>query len=336
MNKIAILGSGSWGTALAVTLSKKGYDTSIWARRSSLAEELNEFRENKQYLPGVKLPDSISSSSDLKEVMDGAKYIIMSIPTHGIREVAGQIKDLIDPGAIIINTSKGIEPGTLMLQHEIIEEELPEMYERLAVLSGPSHAEEVGKEMPTAVVVASRNSAVATEIQDLFISSSFRVYTNSDVIGVEVGGALKNVIALATGISVGLGFGDNSKAALITRGLTEIARIGKKMGAQEMTFAGLTGMGDLVVTCNSLHSRNLRAGIALGQGKKLDIVLEEMGMVVEGVRTAKATMELSKKYDVELPISKEVYNVLFEDLEPEKAVVNLMTRVKKHEVEHVF
>ena len=307
MKKIAILGSGSWGTALALTLSKKGYDVNIWARRSSLAEEINKNKENKQYLPGIILPDNIFCSSDLEEIINGAKYIVMSIPTHGIREVTGLIKDLIEEDAIIINTSKGIEPGTLMLQHEIIEEELPEFYNRLAVLSGPSHAEEVGKELPTAVVVASKNNDVATEVQDLFISTQFRVYTNSDVVGVEVGGALKNVIALATGISVGLGFGDNTKAALITRGLTEIARVGKKMGANEFTFAGLTGMGDLVVTCNSLHSRNLRAGIALGQGKKLDKVLEEMGMVVEGVRTAKATMELSKKYDVELPISKEVF-----------------------------
>ncbi|SMB94459.1 glycerol 3-phosphate dehydrogenase (NAD(P)+) [Desulfonispora thiosulfatigenes DSM 11270] len=336
MNKVAVLGSGSWGTALAITLAKKGYDTNIWARRSSLAQELNENKENKQYLPGVVIPNNIYSSADLEKVIHKAKYIVMSIPTHGIREVALQLKNIIKPDSILINTSKGIEPGTLMLQHEVIEEEIPEMYERIALLSGPSHAEEVGKELPTAVVVASRISEVATEIQDLFISPKFRVYTNLDVIGVEVGGALKNVIALATGIADGLGFGDNTKAAIITRGLTEIARIGKKMGANDLTFAGLTGIGDLVVTCNSMHSRNRRAGIAIGQGKKLDTILAEMGMVVEGVRTCKATMELSKKYDVELPISKEVYNVLFEGVTPEKAVVNLMTRLKTHEVESVF
>lgn len=336
MKNIAVLGAGSWGTALSITLAKKGYNVKLWARRPELAKELNSIKENLKYLPGVVIPYNVVCSSDIDKVIHNSKYVVLSVPTHGLRDLAAKIKNLITDDTVLINTAKGIEPDTLMLQHEIIEEVIPEATFRLAVLSGPSHAEEVGREQPTTVVVASKNGEIAKEVQDLFITPKFRVYTNSDVIGVEIGGALKNVIALATGISDGLGFGDNTKAAIITRGLSEIARIGKKMGANLHTFSGLTGIGDLVVTCDSMHSRNRRAGIAIGKGKKLETVLEEMGMVVEGVRTTKAAIQLCEKFNVDLPIAQEVNNVLFEGVKPEEAVVNLMTRMKTHEVEELL
>lgn len=335
MEEIAVLGAGSWGTALAVTLAKKGFSIKLWARRAEQAEKINKIKENVQYLPGVVIPYNIICMTDLEKALHNCNYIVLSVPTHGLRDLAKQIKDFIKPADILINTAKGIEPNTLMLMSEILEQEIPDISSRLAVLSGPSHAEEVGKEQPTAVVVASKKEDTATKVQDLFITPKFRVYTNSDIVGVEIGGALKNVIALATGISDGLGFGDNAKAGLITRGITEIARLGIKMGARPSTFAGLTGIGDLVVTCTSMHSRNRRAGIAIGKGKNLAEILNSMGMVVEGVRTAKAAALLCKKYEVDLPISLEVYNVLFRGIKPEEAVIRLMTRVKKHEVEDI-
>lgn len=335
MKNAAILGAGSWGTALAVTLAKKGIGINLWCRNETQALQLTKIRENLKYLPGVILPQNIKIVSDLKEAIHNIDYVVMSIPTHGIREVLKKIAPLLKPSAIVVNTAKGIEPDTLMRLSQVFEDEIPGIRERFCVLSGPSHAEEVSRDMPTTVVSASTKRQTAEKVQELFISPKFRVYTNPDVVGVEIGGALKNVIALATGISDGLGFGDNTKAALITRGMTEIARLGVKMGANPLTFAGLTGIGDLVVTCTSMHSRNRRAGIALGQGKKLDEVLEDMGMVVEGVRTTKAVQMLGEKYDVDLPIAQEVFKVLFKGLEPHEAVVNLMTRMRTHEMEEI-
>ncbi|KJS83431.1 MAG: glycerol-3-phosphate dehydrogenase [Peptococcaceae bacterium BICA1-8] len=336
MKSVAILGAGSWGTALAITLAKKGVNVKLWCRNTEQAVQLVKSKENVKYLPGVILPHNIEILSDLKESVQGMDCIVFAVPTHGIRDILKQLRQLIASDSIIVNTAKGVEPDTLMRLSEVFEDEIPGIDSRFCVLSGPSHAEEVGRDMPTTVVAASRNRETAELVQDIFMTPKFRVYTNPDVVGVEIGGALKNVIALATGISDGLGFGDNTKAALITRGMTEIARLGVKMGANPLTFAGLTGIGDLVVTCTSMHSRNRRAGIALGQGKDLKSVLRDMGMVVEGVRTTKAVVMLGKKFDVELPISSEVYNVLFNDSNIKEGVVNLMTRIKTHEMEEII
>jgi len=335
MKKIAILGAGSWGTALAVMLSKKGIDVKLWCRGAEQAFQLVNIRENLKYLPGVILPQNINITTDLDEAVLNVDCIVLAVPTHGIRELLQNSIHLLTPSTVLVNTAKGIEPETLLRISEIFEDEIPGISQRFCVLSGPSHAEEVGRDMPTTVVAASVNRKIAEMVQDIFISPKFRVYTNPDVVGVEIGGALKNVIALATGISDGLGFGDNTKAALITRGMTEIARLGVKMGANPLTFAGLTGIGDLVVTCTSMHSRNRRAGIALGQGKELNAVLRDMGMVVEGVPTTKAVVMLGEKYNVNLPIASEVYNFLFSGINAQEGVVNLMTRIRTHEMEEV-
>lgn len=335
MRKVAILGAGSWGTALAVTLSKKGINVRLWCRSKEQAAKIISTKENEKYLPGVILPHNLDILTDLSEAVRNIDFIVLAVPTHGIREILPKIIHLLTPSTILVNTAKGIEPNSLLRLSEVFEEEIPGISQRFCVLSGPSHAEEVGRGMPTTVVAASVNRETAEMVQDVFITSKFRVYTNPDVVGVEIGGALKNVIALATGISDGLGFGDNTKAALITRGMTEIARLGVKMGANPLTFAGLTGIGDLVVTCTSMHSRNRRAGIALGQGKNLNDILREMGMVVEGVRTTKAVIMLGEKYQVDLPIASEVYNALFKGVNPKEGVVNLMTRIRTHEMEEI-
>lgn len=335
MRKVTILGAGSWGTALAVTLAKKGIEVNLWSRNPKHVSQLQTIKENLNYLPGVILPQNINFISDLRIAVQNMECIVLAIPTHGIREVLQDLSQFLDSSAILVNTAKGIEPDTLMRLSQVFDDELPGINERFCVLSGPSHAEEVSRDMPTTVVAAATNREVAEKVQDIFMTPKFRVYTNPDVVGVEIGGALKNVIALATGISDGLNFGDNTKAALITRGMTEIARLGVKMGANPLTFAGLTGIGDLVVTCTSMHSRNRRAGIALGQGKNLNDILKDMGMVVEGVRTTKAVLLLAENYEVDLPIASEVYNVLFNSTSPQEAVVNLMTRIRTHEMEEI-
>ena len=335
MKHIAVLGAGSWGTALAATLARKGLLVNLWARRQEQVDEINTLRENVKYLPGVVLPDNIKATTNLEEALANTEDIVLAVPSHSTRNIIQMIKNYLKPNSAIINTAKGIEPETLLRLSQVAEEEIPGISSRFAVLSGPSHAEEVGKAMPTAVVVASSSRKTAERFQELFFSPTFRVYTNPDVIGVEVSGALKNVIALATGISVGLGFGDNTAAALVTRGMTEIARLGVKMGANPLTFAGLTGIGDLVVTCTSRHSRNRRTGIALGQGQSLENILSEMNMAVEGVRTTKAIMKLKEKYNVNLPISEEVYKVLFQGVNPKDGVINLMTRDPVKEIEEV-
>lgn len=337
MKKITVLGAGSWGTALAIVLANNGWPVNLWCRTQEQKEQMIMKRENTKYLPGVVLPGNITISSNLEEVLTDPSplCIVFSVPTNAVRETLNKVKHLLKSSTILVNTAKGIETNTLKRLSEVFEDELPGISDRFCVLSGPSHAEEVARGVPTTVVAASSIRKVAEKVQDIFISPQFRVYTNPDVIGVEIGGALKNVIALATGISDGLGYGDNSRAALITRGMTEIARLGVKMGASPLTFAGLSGIGDLVVTCTSMHSRNRRAGIALGQGKDLETVLKEMGMVVEGVNTTRSINKLKEKYDVELPISQEVYNVLFKGVSPREGVVNLMTRMRKHEMENV-
>ncbi|MBM7648003.1 glycerol-3-phosphate dehydrogenase (NAD(P)+) [Bacillus ectoiniformans] len=332
--KVAVIGAGSWGTALAMVLADNGHEVRLWAHNEARIKEINEQHTNQQYLPDIKLPANIKGYSSLKEALAGVEQVILAVPTKAIREVLGLMKECQEQPLVIVHVSKGIEPNTLLRISEMIEEEMPDgLYKDIVVLSGPSHAEEVSLRHPTTVTVSSKNMAAAELIQDLFMNQHFRVYTNADLIGVEIGGALKNIIALAAGISDGLGYGDNAKAALITRGLAEIARLGTKMGANPLTFSGLTGIGDLIVTCTSVHSRNWRAGNMLGKGHKLEEVLDKMGMVVEGVRTTKAAHQLSDKYEVNMPITDALYQILFQDQDPKAAVDELMARMKKREME---
>jgi glycerol-3-phosphate dehydrogenase (NAD(P)+) len=336
MDKIAVLGAGSWGTALAMVLADNGHTVTLWGKRTEQINEINEYHTNKRFLPEIGLPNTLKATTDLEDAVDGANSILLVVPTKAIREVCQKLNTILNRPVTIIHASKGIEPNTSKRVSELIEEEISEANrEAIVVLSGPSHAEEVALRHPTTVTVASKNMEEARKVQDLFNNQYFRVYTNEDIVGVEIGGALKNIIALAAGITDGLGYGDNAKAALITRGLAEIIRLGKAMGANTQTFAGLTGMGDLIVTCTSVHSRNWRAGNLLGQGKSLDEVLENMGMVVEGVRTTEAAYHMANEIGVEMPIVNELYAVLFEGKDPKNAVDSLMSRGKRHETESV-
>ncbi|SEN27610.1 NAD(P)H-dependent glycerol-3-phosphate dehydrogenase [Lihuaxuella thermophila] len=335
--RVAVLGAGSWGTALATVLAENGCEVTLWARRQAVADEINRFRTNEKYLPGVTIPPRIAASTSISDAVRGKDLVLFVVPSHAMREIAAIASRWIRADALIVHATKGFEVGTLKRMTEVLKEELPqELHPNIAVLSGPSHAEEVIKKLPTTVVVASERQKTAEEVQAIFINSYFRVYTNPDVIGVEVGGALKNIIALAAGLADGLGFGDNSKAALITRGLAEIARLGLAMGAKPITFVGLAGVGDLVVTCTSRHSRNWRAGHMLSQGKKLEQVLEEMGMVVEGVKTTRVAHALSRHYQVEMPLTEQLYAVLFEGKDPEQAVKDLMSRGRTGELEEII
>ncbi|WP_347491452.1 NAD(P)H-dependent glycerol-3-phosphate dehydrogenase [Desulfoscipio sp. XC116] len=337
--QIAVLGAGSWGTALAHHLAGDGCagcTVKLWARRLEHVKEIETCRENKRYLPGVFLPGNIQITADLEQALAGAQCVVFSVPSHTFRSVAREALPFIRAGAHIVNTAKGIEEDTLLRLSEVFAGEAgPHRAENYAVLSGPSHAEEVALQMPTAVVVASASPHTAVLVQDLFMRDNLRVYTNPDILGVELGGALKNVIALGTGIVDGLSGSDNSKAALMTRGLAEITRLGLAMHANPLTFAGLAGLGDLIVTCTSRHSRNRRAGIAIGRGKTLQQALEEVNMVVEGVRTTRAAHGLAAAWGIEMPITEQMYRVLFHDVPPQSAVNNLMTRVKTREVEEV-
>ncbi|WP_101844099.1 NAD(P)H-dependent glycerol-3-phosphate dehydrogenase [Halobacillus sp. Marseille-P3879] len=334
MGKVAVLGAGSWGTALAIVLADNGNDVYLWSHREQHAAEINENHTNERYLKGIEIPSSIHASSDMKSVTAEADHIVLVVPTKAVREVCKELVGYLNQKVTITHAAKGIEPETYKRVSEIIAEEIPDkFYKDIVVLSGPSHAEEVSLKHPTTVTVSSKDLNVAATVQDLFINEKFRVYTSPDLVGVELGGALKNIIALGAGISDGLGFGDNAKAALITRGLAEIARLGTSMGANPLTFSGLTGIGDLIVTCTSPHSRNWRAGNKLGKGADLNQVLEEMGMVVEGVRTTKAAYQLSKKQQVDMPITSGIYRILFEDADPRDVVTQLMTRIRRHEME---
>jgi glycerol-3-phosphate dehydrogenase (NAD(P)+) len=335
--KVAVIGAGSWGTALAMVLADNGHQVLLWSHNEGQVKEINESHTNKKYLPEIKLPESIIGYALLGEALTGVEKVILAVPTKAIREVIGKIRAIQKAPLTIVNVSKGIEPDTLLRISEVIKQEMPkQLLKDIVVLSGPSHAEEVSLRHPTTVTVTSENMEAAGKIQDLFINQNFRVYTNPDVVGVEIGGALKNIIALAAGIADGLGNGDNAKAALITRGLAEIARLGTKMGANPLTFSGLTGIGDLIVTCTSVHSRNWRAGNLLGKGHTLDEVLANMGMVVEGVRTTKAAYQLAEKYQVSMPITKALYNVLFNGYNPKAAVDSLMARGKKNEMDDLI
>ncbi|MDI9476938.1 MAG: NAD(P)H-dependent glycerol-3-phosphate dehydrogenase [Natronincolaceae bacterium] len=330
---IAVLGAGSWGTALSMVLCSKGHKVNLWMRSKKQYTDMMRTYKNDKYLPDIKLPANLNLHVDLQKTVSGAGAILISVSSQSVREVLQKIGPYLTGNEIIINSSKGLERDTYLTMSQVVNDELPD--NKFAVLSGPSHAEEVCRNMPTTIVAASKNKITAELVQDLFITPRFRVYTNPDVIGVELGGALKNVIAFGAGIADGLGFGDNAKAALITRGISEIARLGKVMGANKSTFAGLSGIGDLIVTCTSMHSRNRRAGILIGRGKGLDETLKEIGMVVEGVMTTKAAYKLAKKYNVEMPITEEIYNVIYNGGNAKEAVTNLMTRSRKHEIEEV-
>lgn len=334
--KVAVIVAGSWGTALASVLAENQIDVALWSRRNEQVKEINELHTNEHFLPGTKLSERIVATTSLEEAVKNATAILLVVPSSGMREVVTAMQPYIKSDMLIIHATKGFEADSLKRMTQVIAEELPQIdSKRIVVLSGPSHAEEVIRRNPTTIVVASEDDDCAEAAQDLFINSYFRVYTNPDVIGVEVGGALKNIIALGAGLSDGLGFGDNAKAALMTRGLVEIARLGADMGANPLTFAGLAGVGDLIVTCTSSHSRNWRAGSMLAQGMALEDVLREMGMVVEGVKTTKAAYTLAAEYQVTMPITTELYRVLFENKPPKQAVEALMGRVRTRELEEV-
>ncbi|WFD09132.1 NAD(P)H-dependent glycerol-3-phosphate dehydrogenase [Tepidibacter hydrothermalis] len=333
MEKICVLGAGSWGSALAILLSKKGYPVSLYMRNKDQYESMTKTRENIKYLPGVIMPNNIEMTTDLKEAVDEAKIIVLGVASQGVRGLLKSIKDYVKDDQIIVNVAKGFEKGTNLRISEVVKQEIPNNH--YVILSGPSHAEEVSKDMPTTVAVACEDMNIAEYVQDTFTNPKFRVYTNPDVIGVELGGALKNIIAFGAGICDGLGYGDNTKAALMTRGIREIGRLGMAMGASSSTFSGLSGIGDLIVTCTSMHSRNRRAGILIGKGKSLDETLDEIKMVVEGILTTEAAYKLSKEYNVDMPITNEIYKVLYGDNEVKESVINLMLRSKTHEMEEV-
>lgn len=337
MRKVSVIGAGSWGTAIAFVLAENGHDCLLWARREEQSAEITTNHTNNTYLPNIKLPKNLKGTSNMQEAIDHCDILILAVPTKAIRNVCSEIDTLISEPKLIVHVSKGIEPDSLKRISEMIAEELSQSNVKAVVaLSGPSHAEEVVLRHPTTVTAASSDIKAAEEVQSMFMNNYFRVYTNSDIVGVEIGAALKNIIALAAGMSDGIGYGDNAKAALITRGLAEITRLGVKMGAHPLTFSGLTGLGDLIVTCTSVHSRNWKAGNMLGKGSSLEDVVAGMGMIIEGVRTTKAAYQLAEKYDVAMPITKALYSVLFEEVPPKEAVDNLMNRVKKQEVEDLF
>ena len=329
MARIGILGAGSWGTALAILLHDNGHDVTVWSIHEEEVETLNTTRRHEHKLPGVEIPEGIVFTTDMKETMSDKDVCVLAVPSPFIRSTCQKMKQYVRAGQIIVNVAKGIEENTLYTLTDIIEEELP--YADACVLSGPSHAEEVSRRLPTTCVVSSRTRKTAEYLRSVFVSPVFRVYISPDMLGIELGGALKNVIALAAGTADGLGYGDNTKAALITRGIAEIARLGIKMGGKPETFYGLTGIGDLIVTCASMHSRNRKAGYLMGQGYTMEEAMKEVQMVVEGVYSAKAALELSRKYQVEMPIVEQVNKVLFENKNAEEAVKELMLRDKKIE-----
>ena len=329
MAKISVLGSGSWGLALALLLHNNGHEVLLWSARPENARKLREKRENPDRLPGVRLPDEIDVLTDMERALKDVDVTVLAVASPYIRSTAHKMAPFVCKDQKIVNVAKGIEEKTLKTLSEVIEEEIPQG--NVAVLSGPSHAEEVGRGLPTTCVISAHTQEVAEYLQSIFMSPVFRVYTTPDILGVELGGALKNVIALAAGTADGLGYGDNTKAALITRGITEIGRLGKKMGAQMETFYGLSGIGDLIVTCASKHSRNRKAGYLIGQGYTMEEAMKEVQMVVEGVYSARAARELAEKYEVEMPIITEVNRVLFEGKSAAEAVMDLMLRDKKVE-----
>ena len=324
MANVGVLGAGSWGTALSVLLSDNGHQVTVWSIDENEVQMLNEKREHELKLPGVKLPDDMVITGDLESAVKEKDFLVLAVPSPFTRSTARKMAPYVADGQIIVDVAKGIEEATLMTLSRQIEQEIPQA--DVAVLSGPSHAEEVGRRLPTTCVVGAKTKKTAEYLQSMFISPVFRVYTSPDILGIELGGSLKNVIALAAGIADGLGYGDNTKAALITRGIAEIARLGVKMGGKIETFTGLTGIGDLIVTCASVHSRNRKAGYLIGKGMSMQEAMDEVKMVGEGVYSAKAAAKLAEKYDVPMPIVNEVNAVLFEGKSPAEAVNDLMQR----------
>ena len=335
---IAVIGAGSWGTAVAVQLAKQGYKVNMWAREEEVVCEINNFRINKTYLPEAVIPEGVYCSLDIAEVLKNSEAIFCAVPSHAFKNVIEMMYPVLPQNAVVVNLAKGfveVEENRKKAFKKIYEV-FYDMFKdkcNYVVLSGPSHAEEVVKDVPTALVAASNDMKYAEHIQKLFLNSNIRIYTNPDVTGVELGGALKNIIAISTGISDGLGFGDNTKAALITRGLAEITRLGKAMGANPVTFSGLSGLGDLMVTCFSMHSRNRRAGIAIGKGMSVEEAVKSIGMVVEGIRATKAARWLASEYKVDMPITEHTYKVLFEGFSPRDCVSELLKRKTKAEME---
>ncbi len=324
MANVGIMGAGSWGTALALLLHKNGHQVTVWSISEEEVKMLSERREHVSKLPGVKIPEDMIFTTDMEGAVKGKDFLVLAVPSPLTRSTARNMSPYVANGQIIVDVAKGIEESTLMTLSQQIEEEIPQA--EVAVLSGPSHAEEVGRGLPTIVVIGARKKEIAQYLQEMFMNEVFRVYISPDMRGMELGGSLKNVIALAAGIADGLGYGDNTKAALITRGIAEIARLGVKMGGAVESFTGLTGIGDLIVTCASVHSRNRKAGYLIGQGKSMQEAMDEVQMVVEGVYSAKAAVKLGQKYGVSLPIIDKVSEVLFEGKDPREAVNELMLR----------
>ncbi len=330
MANISIIGSGGWGTANAILLSKKGHNVTLWSYQQKETEDLIKYRENKPFLPGVKIPSSVSFTSDISNC-GKADLIVIAVPSHAVRATCKKLKPYVEDGQLILNISKGFDEETNERLSVVISSEIPNA--KVASMSGPSHAEEVALDMPTTNVVACTDFECAEYIQDIYMSQRFRVYITDDIIGLELGGSLKNVIALAAGICDGLGYGDNTKAALMTRGLYEITRLGVKLGAKSETFSGLTGVGDLIVTCTSMHSRNRRAGILIGQGKSWEQASKEVNMTVEGIRACFSAYALSKKHNVEMPIVEAIYMVLKGKISITEVTDLLMGRSRKSETE---
>lgn len=331
MKKVCVLGAGSWGTALARVLSENGHEVMIWSIDKREVEMLSEYHEQKEKLPGVKLAASVLVTNDMEEAVKGRSLLVMAVPSPFVRTTARALAAFYQEGQIIVNVAKGIEEATLMTMTEIIEQEIPDA--KVAVLSGPSHAEEVGRSIPTTIVAGAKEKVIANEIQDVFMNEVFRVYTSPDVTGIELGGSVKNVIALAAGVIDGLGYGDNTKAALMTRGIAELMRLANAMGGKLETIAGLAGIGDLIVTCTSNHSRNHNAGYLIGQGKTYQEAMDEVKMVVEGVYSAKAAKALAEKYNVSMPIVEAVNQVLFEGVNAKEATKTLLNRERTMESE---
>lgn len=325
LKPVAVLGAGSWGTALAIHLARAGLQIKLWGNEPDHMERLQQQRRNQQFLPDVEFPETLEVHKDLAEALKSAGWILLAIPSYAFRSFLSSASGLIDADIPVVWASKGLEEGTGKLLHQVVNEELPQC-SRIAVISGPTFASEVAKNMPTAITIASESDSLANEISDYLHHGNFRAYTCNDVVGVEVGGALKNVLAIASGIADGLGFGANARAALVTRGLAELMRLGTAMGADRETFMGLAGMGDLVLTCTDNQSRNRRMGLKLAKGLSKEAIREEIGQEIEGVRTAREAMRLSENYNVELPIIEQVYKVLYEGLSPQEAVKQLLER----------
>lgn len=329
MKKVTVLGAGSWGTALAMVLSENIENVVLWTKSENQYEEINNNKTNLKYLKDIKIPKNISCELDIKKAVENSQLIVLAVPSQAIRGVCKQIKDYVCQGQVVVNVAKGLERETGLRMSEVVENELSDV--NYAVLSGPSHAEDVAKRLPTTIVVSSKNEEVAKYVQDMFMTSAFRVYTNTDIVGVELGGTLKNIIAFGCGVADGLGYGDNTKAALITRGLYEVKLIGTALGGKEDTFNGLSGVGDLIVTCTSTHSRNRQAGYFVGQGYSIDDAVSKIEMVVEGIVATDAVYKKTRDLNMEFPILESLYSIIFKNENPTNALNVLMNRERKSE-----